>query len=305
MSQQTFDPSSKWMLEEQGASVLYVAGAREVVSCKARKAEVVQPRKLPDGLLEARFADNKEPRLILVEVATYPEPRVVQQIQDDIRLVRQARGVLPEAVVLCLCPKGEYRVPSQAETTSALGWTGETLRWKVVEVWNLSAEELLAAPLVGVVPLVSLARYDGPAEVLLQRCRDRIDRDGGAQRANLLAVTHVFTRLHYDKPEWLKILGESKMIIETPFIQEIGAQFARAGQARSIRNVLEGRFGAVTPAITAGLEQVKQEEQFDRLSRLAGTCASLQAFEEALHRELPAPQPASTRGKRRSRKPPA
>ena len=28
MAQQTFDPSSKWMLEEQGASILYLAGAR-------------------------------------------------------------------------------------------------------------------------------------------------------------------------------------------------------------------------------------------------------------------------------------
>ncbi len=155
--------------------------------------------------------------MILVEVATYPEERVVQQIQDDIRLVRLARGVLPEALVLCLCPKGEYRVPSQVEATSALGWTAETLRWKVVEVWNLSAEELLAAPLVGVVPLVTLARYDGPTEVLLQRCRDRIEREGGQQKDNLLAVTHVFARLHYNKPEWLNILGGSKMIIETPF----------------------------------------------------------------------------------------
>ncbi len=53
--------------------------------------------------------------MILVEVATYPEERVVQQIQDDIRLVRQARGVLPEAVVLCLCPRGEDRVPQDAK----------------------------------------------------------------------------------------------------------------------------------------------------------------------------------------------
>src|SRR4051812_27270009 len=176
MSQQTFDPSSKWMLEEEGPSILYLAGERSVLSCKARKAEVVQPRKLPDGLLEARFAGRPEPSLVLVEVATYPEQRVVQQVQDDIRLVRQARGVLPEALVLCLCPRGSYRVPEQAEQQSALGWTAEILRWKVVEVWTLSAEELLAAPNIGVVPWVSLARYEGSPEVLLQRCRDRLER---------------------------------------------------------------------------------------------------------------------------------
>ena len=134
MAQQTFDPSSKWMLEEQGASILYIAGERRVVACKARKAEVVQPRKLPDGLLEARFAGRAEPSLVLVEVATYPEKRVVQQVADDIRLVRQARGVLPEALVLCLCRRGAYRVPEQTKAKSTLGWTQEKLSWKVVEL---------------------------------------------------------------------------------------------------------------------------------------------------------------------------
>jgi hypothetical protein len=138
MPQQTFDPSSKWMLEEHPASLLYLAGARAVVSCRARKAEVVQPRKLPDGLLEVRFAGSAEARLVLVEVATYPEKRVVGQMQDGIRLVRQARGVLPDAFVLCLCRRGDYRIPEQAEESSPLGWTGETLRWKVVELWTLS-----------------------------------------------------------------------------------------------------------------------------------------------------------------------
>jgi hypothetical protein len=121
MARQTYDPSSKWMLEEQGKSILYLGGARDVLFCKARKAEVVQPRKLPDGLLETTFAGRKGSRLMLVEVATYPEERVVEQIRDDIRLVRQARGVLPEALVLCLCPRGTFRVPQQAEETNALG----------------------------------------------------------------------------------------------------------------------------------------------------------------------------------------
>ncbi len=147
---QMYDPSSKWMLEEHGASILYLAGQRNVLSCKARKAEVVQPRKLPDGLLEARMVGSTGSKLVLVEVATYPEERVVKQIQDDIRLVRQARGILPEALVLCLCKRGTYRIPEEATEQSTLGWTAETLRWKVVEAWTKSAEELLEAPNVAV-----------------------------------------------------------------------------------------------------------------------------------------------------------
>ncbi len=287
MSQQTFDPSSKWMLEEQGASILYLAGARSVVSCKARKAEVVQPRQLPDGLLEVRFAGSDQPRLVLVEVATYPEKRVVEQMQDGIRLVRQARGILPEALVLCLCPRGDYRVPEQAQEQSALGWTGETLHWKVVELWTLSAEELLAAPSVGVIPWVSLAQYDGPPQVLLQRCRDRIEREGGRQKDNLLAVAQVFARLHFDKPEFLDILGGRKMLIETPLIQEIGAEFARAARVESILHILRSRFGEVSPNLVAGLERVKGEETMNRLVLSAALCTSLQGFEDALRENCP------------------
>jgi hypothetical protein len=300
MPQPMYDPSSKWMLEEHGSSILYLAGARSVLSCKARKAEVVQPRKLPDGLLEAKFARGAQPTLVLVEVATYPEPRVVAQVQDDIRLVRQARGVLPEALVLCLCPRGAYRVPEQAEEKSILGWTSETLKWKVVELWMLSAEDLLAAPSVGVVPWVSLAHSQMSPEVLLQRCRDRIDKEGGEQKANLLAVAQVFARLHFDKPEWLDILGGSKAMIESPLIQEIVEESERTGRVKTLIDVLETRFGATTPTITAGLDQVKGEERLVRLTRQAVVCRDLQVFEDSLRQELPAPKPASTRRKRRS-----
>jgi hypothetical protein len=298
VSQQWFDPSSKWMLEERGASILYLAGAPAVVSCRARKAEVVQPRKLPDGLLEARFAGEQESRLILVEVATYPEKRVVQQVCDDLRLVRQARGVLVDAVVLCLCPRGAYHVPQTAEDASPLNWSGETLRWKVVEVWTQSAEELLTAPDVALALWATLAKYDGPPEVLLQRCRDRIDRDGGEQRANLLAVAQVFARLHFDRPEWLEILGGRKAMIESPLIQEIVQESNRATLAKAVTWCLETRFGGVTPNITAGLEQVKEDEKFKRLTSLAIGCTSLEVFEEALRKELPPPTPPSTRRKK-------
>ncbi|MCI0462203.1 MAG: hypothetical protein L0Z62_35065 [Gemmataceae bacterium] len=303
MSQQLFDPSGRWMLGEQGASLLWLAGLRNVVSCRALKAEVVQPRQLPDGLLEVRLAGSAAPRLVLVEVATYPEPRAVQQMQDGIRLVRQVRGVLPEALCLCLCRRGTYRVPEQAAERSGLGWTSEALSWKVVEVWTLSAEELLAAPNVGVVPWVPLAQYEGPAEVLLQRCRERIEREGGRQAANLLAVTQVFARLQFNKPEGLAILGGRKVMIESPLIQEIVEEAKLEERVQNIMRFLTARFGSLPPTVGPGLEQVKEADRFGHLMDHAATCASLQEFENFLRQHLPAPAPPSTRGKRRSRKP--
>jgi hypothetical protein len=237
-------------------------------------------------------------------VATYPEKRVVAQMQGGIRLVRQACGVLPEALVLCLCQRGDYRVPEHAEETSELGWTVETLRWKVVELWTLSAEELLAAPNVGVAIWACLARYDGPPEVLLRRCRDRIERDGGTQKENLLAVAQVFARLNFDRPEWLEILGGRKAMIESPLIKEIVEESEQRATARAIVKFLTARFGAPSEALQAGLAQIKDAAKLDQLLNHAALCSGLEAFEERLRQELPAPTPASTRGKRRSHKPP-
>jgi hypothetical protein len=148
----------------------------------------------------------------------------------------------------------------------------------------------------------TLAQHDGPPEVLLQRCRDRIDRDGGAQRANLLAVAQVFAKLHFDRPEWLEILGGRKAMIESPLIQEIVEESKRTGQVKLIVGMLQTKFGPVGPTIESGLALVKEDEKILRLGIRAGDCASLQAFEDALREELPKPPPASTRGKRRTRK---
>jgi hypothetical protein len=298
MPQATFDPSSKWLLEEHGAAILYLAGVRSVLSCKARKAEVVQPRKLPDGLLEVQFT-RKQTGLVLVEVATYPEERVVTQMADDVRLVRQARGTLPEALIVVLREKGNYRVPSSVETSSELGWTREQLSWKVIEVWTLDAQELLEAPDIGIIPWVPLARHEGAPEVLLQRCRDRIDREGGRQRANLLAVTQVFARVKYDRPHWLDILGGSRAMIESPLIQEIVAESRRDERVNDIILVLESRFEEVHANIPAGLAQVKDPEGLKRLVRSAARCKNLAEFEEALQAELPAPPPISTRRRKK------
>ena len=169
-------------------------------------------------------------------------------------------------------------------------------------MWTLSAEELLTAPDVGAVTLASLAKYDGPPAVLLQRCRDRIDREGGEQRANLLAGSQAFARLHFDRPEWLNILRGRKMLIESPLIREIADESERTGHIKATLRVLVRRFGAVTPTITAGLERVKEANRLDRLTDQAVDCASLQSFKDGLREELPKPPPASTRGKRRPKK---
>src|SRR5207249_1624607 len=102
-----------------------------------------QPRQLPDGLIEAEMRGREEPVLFLVEMATYPEKRVVEQMRGNALQVVLAKGQLPEMLVVVLRPKGQYRVPRKARWTSTLGSSQLSLRWNVVELWNQPSAQLL------------------------------------------------------------------------------------------------------------------------------------------------------------------
>ena len=65
-----FDRSSKWLLQHHGDSILRLGGIEHVRAWRPLQADVVQPRQLPDGLLEVELADHPEPDLFLIEVAT-------------------------------------------------------------------------------------------------------------------------------------------------------------------------------------------------------------------------------------------
>ncbi len=188
----SFDRSSKWLIQHHGDSMLRLAQIHDIDDWRPAQAEVVQPRQLPDGLLEARLHGEPDYDSFLLEVATYAEQRTQEQLTRDAMLVYLDRGVLPEVVVLVLAPKGKQRVASERRLRSRLGLTSVTVKWRVVELWNVPAEELLQAGDVGLVPWVMLADSSERPEALAQRCRDAIDQHAPAnERENLLAVVQV------------------------------------------------------------------------------------------------------------------
>jgi hypothetical protein len=80
------------------------------------------------------------------------------------------------ALILSRKPGGKLRAPADVRLQSRLGFSQLQARWRVVELWKLLAEDLLAAGDVGLIPWVPLTYYAGPLEVLLQQCRVRINR---------------------------------------------------------------------------------------------------------------------------------
>lgn len=191
---QDYDKGSKWLIQHHGDSILRLAGVTDILFWRPLQAELVQPRRYPDGLIEAWLPGRDHPDLFILEIATYPERRLIEQAVRDAALVYLDRGVLPEVFALILHPKGTLRIKGEAQLDSPRGLT----RWKVVELWTLPAEELVNAKDIGLVPWAPLAHSDESPESIVRRCRERIDRDAPpGEHENLLVVTMVLTDLRY------------------------------------------------------------------------------------------------------------
>jgi predicted transposase YdaD len=274
-----YDRSSKWLLTRHGNSLLWLGQITAIRSWRAVQADVVQPRRLPDGLLEVVLADRSEPDLFLIELSTYPERRVNVQMLRDAMLVYLDRNGMPELLTLVLQPRGNVRLTGTHTVESRLGLLRMQIAWRVIEVWTLSAEELLAANDVGLVPWVPLTQFDGPPEALLQRCRERIDQQAPPEEHdNLLAVTQVLGRLRYNTNLLMSIFGGSRVMIESPLIQEL------VGQARQkdILRALKNRFGADLAEIVVALQPVLDEDKLDELFDWAMQCPDLASFRARL-----------------------
>ena len=171
-----YDKSSKWLIQHHGDSILRLAGVLDIVSWQPLPAGLVQSRRLPDGLIEVRRHGQAEPDLYVLEIATYPEARIADQVVNDTALVYLDRRVLPEVVVLFLHPKGNLEAADAVNLRSRQGWTDWRLSWRIAKLWEIPAAELLAASDVGVIPWVPLTQFDGPPEPIVLQCRARIDQ---------------------------------------------------------------------------------------------------------------------------------
>lgn len=243
----------------------------------------MQPRQLPDGLLEVRVRGQPEPDLHIIEIATCPEARVTEQVMRNTMAVYLDRRGIPEVLTLVLHPKGQVRVSGAEERGSRRGWTRLVCAWRVVELWTLPASSLLAMDDVGVVPWVPLAQSDKSPDVLLRECRERIDRRAAPdEHVNLLAAAQVPARLRYNDPGILSIFGGRQATIESPLIQELVQELMAEQRHKDILRVLQERFGSVPQDIITALRAIRDDERLDQLTGWAVDSSDVEAFRQRL-----------------------
>jgi hypothetical protein len=160
--------------------LLRLVGLAKARSCRAAHARLTLPQALPDGLLEVVLAETPSPVPVLLEIEAYPSSETEEQLARDIDLARMALGVVPDAVLLVLCGRGNQKQTSKRDERSALGWSGRRHWWKVVELWKVPAGQLLALDEVGLTPLLPLTRSKQAPETLVQQSKERTERQASA-----------------------------------------------------------------------------------------------------------------------------
>jgi hypothetical protein len=289
MARDRKDRSANWIIERHGGSMLRLANITNFVKWQPAANVLTFPKQIPDGLLDVTFADRPAPDPFLIEVETFPGGDTAAQIRNDAAMVLLARGVLPDILLVILAPKGNLDVPSSQVIQSSHGLTELHLRIRVIKLWTLSADDLLATDDVGLIPWVPLTAFSGSPEALLQMCRERIEKQAlPTQKANLLATTHVMAEMRYNDLDLMKLLGVSPMSMQdvidaSPWIRSIKADTARETATHMILRRLRKRFGAVPEDVGAHLRSVNDQQRLDSLLDAACDCADLEGFRAALN----------------------
>ncbi|MBI1832800.1 MAG: hypothetical protein HYR84_15265 [Planctomycetes bacterium] len=296
MARDRKDRSVTSYMERHGGSLLRLAHVRGVLGWRAAHNVLAYPKQIPDGLLEVTFAGRPSSDPFLIEIETYPDRETLDQIRRDLAIVLLARGVVPDILLLVLLPKGNLRIEPEQIAASAHGLTEMRLRIHTVNLWTLSAEELLAADDVGLIPWVPLTRHEGSPRALLSECRDRIEEHAAPdEKEILLSVTRTMAEARYNNADVLSILGEPNMSLATALLklpagQRLIAQKERAAEKKGelanarkyVLRILRNRFGKVPKNVTERLRAIKDQDRLDQLLDVAGVCADLGAFRTAM-----------------------
>jgi len=288
-----------WLIGHHADSILRLAEPLPIIRWRAVQSQVAVPKRLPDGLVEVELAGQDRPLLFLIEIATFPETRAMEQALTDIAMVYMDRGELPEVVMLVLHPKGQVTLEDHAKRTSRLGWTTWAATWHVRFLWMIPATVLLAMKDVGNIPLVPLSRIDGPPEEVLRECGLRIEQQAPEnERANLLAVTQILTQMRYNEKRLLDLLGGRQAMIESPLIQELLADREVVGTSPILQELLaeemlkqskeyiaeelQDRFGTVSAEILTALQSLTDQPRLKELMKWASRCPDIAAFRARL-----------------------
>jgi hypothetical protein len=269
------DSCSQWLIGKQAGSILRLGGVTGFTGWTLDETQLVAPSRVPDGLVKVTFTDRPEPVPYLLEIESYSNTDADRQVFEDLLLARLDRGVIPEAICVVLCPKGKVRVRGEFTGTSTQGTSSITARWRVIELWTLRADELLAQNDIGLIPWVPLTQIEGPAEPVLQECRERIERDAPAnQRKSFCAITEILGRMIHPRGLLESIFLGGPIMIDSPAFADAEARCAH----RNIIMLLNKRLGTVPVDLQTSIRKIYNLDSLDTLVLESTDCTDFDSY---------------------------
>jgi hypothetical protein len=157
-----------------------------------------------------------------------------------------------------------------------------TLRYRIVRVWEVPAQQWLSGGL-GLVPLAPLGavqRDELPA--VIAQMQQRFERDTTReQAADLWSATHILMGLRYEQPLIQTLLqGVLALMKESVTYQAILQEGESRGEAREARKILlmlgRDHFGEPSPEVIAALDAMTDVQKLEEVTRRVLHAASWQ-----------------------------
>jgi hypothetical protein len=273
------DIVSRWILGSQAGSILRLSGVTGFTGWTTSESGLTTPQRRPDGLIHVTFADDLEPVPYLIEIETYASSDADRQVYEDLLLATIDKRVVPEAICLVLRPKGNAQVRGEYSVVSRSGTSRVSANWRVINLWDLEASALLATGDAGLIPWVPLTQITGPAEITLQECRDRIERDiPPERRVNYCAATEILGRLIHPFDLLERIFSRGTEMIESPLFQDLECQ----ANQRAIRRAMEFRFGPMPEDLLRTLKTMFEPAPLEAILNRLYQCSNYDDFRALL-----------------------
>jgi len=217
--------------------------------------------------------------LFHLEFQSTPDPDMEQRLLEYSVLAYRHHECPVCSVVVYLKKGGKVAVPPLVRTLP----TGEEVlrfHFRVILLWDIPYENMMAEGLLGILPLVPLAQGGAKREVI-EEIIARLMPQGKPARKELLALTRLFASLAFESKEDQEWLGRKfdmlkDILRDTPAYKQILEEGLEEGLEKGLRKGLEqGRKEGIEKERQERLQSLRQmilglvQARYPKLTKLA------------------------------------
>ncbi len=240
--------------------VRWASGLTDVAGCELVSGEFQFVRRFTDTLVLVRYSSVGE-FLALFEIQTFYTPAMPNRMRTYAALASEVYRMPVFPVLINIKPYGKP-IPTRFES-EFLGLTARQ-DYRVINLWEIDAEEILRKDLWGLMPLLPTMR--GANEQLIEKAKARIVLDTELQLTKIADELEfalaLFTEAFFGKQTALKIFGGKmlEIISQTSMYQEILSRGREEEVRKILLKLLTKRFGEIDSETEESINELSIEQ---------------------------------------------